>query len=254
MKNINVQKRRKGQKGFTLVELAVVMIIVGLLIGGILKGQELITNAQVAATIAQAKGIDAAVSTFRDSYRAIPGDMANANTRLADCTAAPCSTNGNGDGRISTAATPSTPIAPDAIITAGTEASNFFVHLATADLISGVQNANNVNFGEGLPETSIGGGYTVGFHASGTLGQNTNARGGHYLAIRDTAGTAPTAGLGVLTAAQASRIDTKMDDGDPTSGSVFSDNATNCTTGGTPDVYDEANNPLGCYLYVRIQS
>ncbi|HIL28602.1 MAG TPA: prepilin-type N-terminal cleavage/methylation domain-containing protein, partial [Micavibrio sp.] len=84
----------KKQAGFTLVELAVVMIIIGLLIGGVLKGQELIANAQIASTVAGIKGIDAATSTFNDTYNAFPGDMSNALTRLPNC-AAPCA-NGNG--------------------------------------------------------------------------------------------------------------------------------------------------------------
>lgn len=186
MKKLNI-KSRKGQKGFTLVELAVVMIIVGLLIGGILKGQELITNAQVASTITQAKGIDAAVSTFRDSYRAMPGDIANPAVRLPDCAAAPCSTvNAAPNGRIDTV--------PTAAATAGSEEQLFFVHLNAAQLITGVQNVNNVVFGEGLPATSIGGGgYSVGFAPAGGLANNPNASGGHYLSIREAA-VAPAAG------------------------------------------------------------
>ena len=72
-------------KGFTLVELAIVMTIIGLLIGGILKGQELIENARVTATIAQVKSYEAATSTFRDRFDALPGDMPSASTRIAGC-------------------------------------------------------------------------------------------------------------------------------------------------------------------------
>jgi prepilin-type N-terminal cleavage/methylation domain-containing protein len=56
-----------SQAGFTLVELAIVMIIIGLLIAGVLKGQELIANARVTSTVAQVKAIDAAISTFKDT-------------------------------------------------------------------------------------------------------------------------------------------------------------------------------------------
>jgi len=243
MKKLNL-KNRQGQKGFTLVELAVVMIIVGLLIGGILKGQELITNAQVANTITQSKGIDAAVSTFRDSYRALPGDMASAIARLPNCTAAPCATNGTGDGRIATA--------PGAAAAASTEAQIFFVHLSAADLLSGVENAANVTFGSGLPAAAIGGGYYVGYHPGGAMGlavAATPATGGHYLSLRD-APAGPTNGVGALTASQADRIDAKMDDGNPATGSVFADSATNCVAAG---IYNTATNPAGCNLYIRIQ-
>ena len=76
---------RKQEQGFTLVELAIVMIIIGLLIGGVLKGQQLIENAKVTATISQIKGFQAALNSFRDTYSAMPGDMRNATTRLSGC-------------------------------------------------------------------------------------------------------------------------------------------------------------------------
>ena len=63
-----VQKHMRAQAGFTLVELAIVMIIIGLLIAGVLKGQALIQNAQVTSTVAQVKSIEAAISTFSDTY------------------------------------------------------------------------------------------------------------------------------------------------------------------------------------------
>jgi hypothetical protein len=58
------------------------MIIIGLLIAGVLKGQQLIGNAKVTAQVAQVKAIDAATSTFKDMYAALPGDMLVPNTRL----------------------------------------------------------------------------------------------------------------------------------------------------------------------------
>ncbi|MFN3700348.1 MAG: type II secretion system protein [Alphaproteobacteria bacterium] len=232
-------KDRQKQKGFTLVELAVVMIIVGLLIGGILKGQELIANAQVSATISQIKAIEAAASTFRDSYRSFPGDMANATERLPNCDD-PCD-NGDGNGRVSNA--------PGDAAAAGDEGFLFFNHLLKADLIGGFEGTDDTEFGQGLPGANVGGGYYVGFHGAGALGENASARGGHYLSLRGSPDV-PSAPLGALSATQASRIDSKIDDGVPNTGTTFADSEDDCTS---TDFYDTAGNPSGCNLYMRIQ-
>lgn len=74
---------RKQQQGFTLIEIAIVLVIIGLLLGGVLKGQELIQNARVRNVISQQDGIKAAFFGFQDRYRGIPGDynvdLANQN-------------------------------------------------------------------------------------------------------------------------------------------------------------------------------
>lgn len=66
---------RQRQQGFTLVEIAVVLVIIGLLLGGVLKGQELIASARVRNLADQQAGIQAAYFGFIDRYRAVPGDM-----------------------------------------------------------------------------------------------------------------------------------------------------------------------------------
>jgi len=78
------------QKGFTLVEIAIVLVIIGLLLGGILKGQEMITQAKIKNVIADFSGISAAYHGYQDRYRAIPGDDPGA-TRWG-------ATAGNGNG------------------------------------------------------------------------------------------------------------------------------------------------------------
>ena len=69
----------KKQSGFTLIEIAIVLVIIGLLLGGVLKGQELITSARVRNLISQQDGIKAAYFGFQDRFRALPGDYATAS-------------------------------------------------------------------------------------------------------------------------------------------------------------------------------
>jgi prepilin-type N-terminal cleavage/methylation domain-containing protein len=70
----SLKKIGKDQAGFTLVEIAIVMVIIGLLIGGVLKGQAMIQNAKVKRVVKQADEIRAAVMTFYDKYGLYPGD------------------------------------------------------------------------------------------------------------------------------------------------------------------------------------
>ncbi|HKU71092.1 MAG TPA: prepilin-type N-terminal cleavage/methylation domain-containing protein, partial [Burkholderiales bacterium] len=90
---------RKSQSGFTLIEIAIVLVIIGLLLGGVLKGQELITSARVRNMISTQDGIKAAYFGFLDRFRALPGDYTLATTNIVGATA-----NGNGNGRIETGA------------------------------------------------------------------------------------------------------------------------------------------------------
>src|SRR5439155_8665926 len=78
-------------QGFTLVEIAIVLVIIGLLLGGILKGQEMITQAKIKNSIADFSGISNAYHGYQDRYRAIAGDDAGA-TRWTGAVA------GTGDG------------------------------------------------------------------------------------------------------------------------------------------------------------
>src|SRR5512132_1845412 len=94
---------RRHTQGFTLIEIAIVLVIIGLLVGGVLKGQELITGARVRNLISQQDGIKAAFFGFQDRFRALPGDYAAADTNI-NC-GSPCP-KGNGNGSIESASTP----------------------------------------------------------------------------------------------------------------------------------------------------
>jgi len=87
------------QAGFTLVEIAIVLVIIALLLGGILKGQELITSGKVRNMVNQGEAVTAAVFAFQDRYRALPGDYPTAQV-VANI---PGGVNGgNGNGQITT--------------------------------------------------------------------------------------------------------------------------------------------------------
>jgi prepilin-type N-terminal cleavage/methylation domain-containing protein len=142
--------RNSTQAGFTLVEIAIVLVIIGLLLGGILKGQEMITQAKIKNLINDFNGITTAVTSYQDRYRALPGDDGNAAARWT--TQAPAS--GNADGVIqglynanNTAGTGGAP--------ANTAESNlFWQHLRIAGFVPGLTSGT----GSGTPPPNATGG------------------------------------------------------------------------------------------------
>jgi prepilin-type N-terminal cleavage/methylation domain-containing protein len=87
--------------GFSLVEIAIALIIIGLLLGGLMRSQELWTAARVRNFLAQQDGAKVAFFAFQDRYRALPGDYAFALSTLSGATQ-----NGNGNGRIEAGTVP----------------------------------------------------------------------------------------------------------------------------------------------------
>jgi prepilin-type N-terminal cleavage/methylation domain-containing protein len=91
----------KRQQGYTLVEIAIVLVIIGLLIGGVLKGQELIYNQKVKSSYDNYRQVTAAMYGYLDRYKALPGDDPAATTRgFIVQPGDPAIVNGSGDGYI----------------------------------------------------------------------------------------------------------------------------------------------------------
>src|ERR1700755_1697696 len=89
---------RSQQSGFTLVEIAIVLVIIGLLLGGILKGQELINSAKVKNLANDFRVIPTYIYAYQDKFKALPGDDCLAKTHVGDpaTDASPCGNRGNG--------------------------------------------------------------------------------------------------------------------------------------------------------------
>jgi prepilin-type N-terminal cleavage/methylation domain-containing protein len=146
-------QRKNLEGGFTLIEIAIVVVIIGLLLGGVLKGQEMIRSARSHNVITQSNGLKAAMLGFSDRYRALPGDYSRASVNIPDITPTSFDTDGitittagqegNGDSYIGGS------VPPTVTITAGvpgwtkrsgnnnTELALVWLHLGNSGYISG---------------------------------------------------------------------------------------------------------------------
>lgn len=120
----------RSQGGFTLVEIAIVLVIISLLLGGILQGQSLIQSARVRNLISQVDGVKTAFYGFQDRYRALPGDYSQATVTIPGTIF-----NGNGNGQIE----------------AGQESIAVWDHLSHAGFITGTYVASTDNLPTSTP-------------------------------------------------------------------------------------------------------
>ena len=144
------------QHGFTLVEIAIVLVIIGLLLGGILKGQEMITQAKTKNVIADFSGISTAYHSYQDRYRATPGDDGGAATRWA---AAPAAISGNGNGSVTGAYN------ADCAAASPPESCQWWDHLRRAGVIAGngaIQPTNTAGGMIGVQAGDTAGGAALG--------------------------------------------------------------------------------------------
>ena len=186
---------KRTQQGFTLVEIAIVLVIIGLLLGGILKGQEMITQAKIKNAISDFSGISAAYHGYNDRYRAIPGDDPNAGTRW---TTLPAAVPGNGNGVVE--GTYSQPCTAPPAAPAG-ESCHFWDHLRRAGFVAG----NGTN----QPFNAVTG--MIGVQTGNAATPVAAALGGFVSLIICSAN---------LPDKIAIAVDTQMDDGIPKSGTV----------------------------------
>src|ERR1043165_2754850 len=162
----------KRSLGFTLVEIAIVLVIIGLLLGGILKGQEMITQAKIKNIIADFSGVSAAYHGYQDRYRAIPGDDKAADRWTG-------ATKGDGNGIV---------VGTWNSTTATDESVNFWDHLRKAGFVSGSGTDNPFNAVSGKMGVQTGDGASAS--PGGVLGTaaSTNLFTGLILWSAHTAG------------------------------------------------------------------
>lgn len=200
----------RKQNGFTLVEIAIVLVIIGLLLGGVLKGQELITQAKIKNIANDLNGMTAAVYAYQDRYKRFPGDDNGAAARWPAAGSVAAATNGDGNAAVGGAKTVAASCAP-----AGTDENcTFWNHLRRSGLIAGDAASAET------PLNAVG----------GFLHVQTNALGLTGMVVCSTNLLGKVAGA----------IDAQFDDGKPNTGTVRAGTVLATDTAATAYVDDGA--------------
>jgi len=183
--------KQQQQAGFTLIELAIVLVIIGLLLGGVLKGQELINSAKVKNMASDFKNTQVYIYGYQDKYRALPGDDRLAMTHLTGGQNASGGTLGNGviEGDWDSA-------------TLTTEAALFWQHVRLAGLAAGPTSTADATY---FPTNADGG--RIGIQSTSGFNGPTGLTGAYVIC---SAGV-----LGKF----AKQLDTTLDDGETSTGS-----------------------------------
>ena len=189
---------KQSQKGFTLIEIAIVLVIIGLLLGGILKGQELINSARVRNLADSTSGIQAAYFGFMDRYRKVPGDWAV--SAADDAIGGTINSGGNDNGRLDNSGD-------------WTEPNALWEHLSKAGFISGAYVGPTVQ-----PTTTNNAAPLNPFNAAMVV-----ARSDHYQVASGTPSKRLLLIIGRGTPVDIAReLDTKLDDSNPETGNLRS--------------------------------
>lgn len=226
------------KSGFTLIEMSIVLVIIGLIVGGILTGQDLIKAAEQRATIAQIDKYKTAVNTFEAKFNGIPGDLNETQASNFGLFAMSTATTiggpgaGDGNGLIEGGAANTTALNGEVVA--------FFRHLSDAGLIDGSYAATVTTTGTITTSGTLGAAITSGSGIDLLLPAAKMRRGNYIIpasansinyfiisgmsGVNINVGGVVTGETNNLTPIEAYAIDTKIDDGLPGSGSVWAIN------------------------------
>ena len=183
---------KRQQTGFTLIEIAIVLVIIGLLLCGVLKGQALIDSAKVKKLAEDFRNVPVFVFSYQDKFRALPGDDTSVATHLSGATAAttPASSQGNGaiNGNWNSG-------------TATDESFLFWQHVRLAGLTQGATSTAATNY---LPKNTLGG--ALGISAATPI---TGLKGAHFICSDAIPGKFAT------------ELDVALDDGNTSTGGMM---------------------------------
>lgn len=237
------------EKGFTLIELAISLTIIGILLGSVLLGGELITNTRATKTVIQVNEYKAALTTFRGLYGGIPGDITNV-ARIPNCSTTPlCATPGNGDRYVMPYQSSIPTISPNLTGFLGNaETKQFWLHMQKAGLIKGVSDTGTASpapfeFGYEIPAAPI---KNAGFIA---YASTITSAGTPWPPVQNNIIQLVSTSAFSTMAKQAVVIDRKMDDGMPFSGDVLVSAGGTCPITNTLGAeYNESSTSASCDL------
>lgn len=237
-------------RGFSLVELSIVLIIIGLLVGGIMAGQNLIHATKLRNTMVEVDGFIKAVRMFREQYGELPGDFSRATqvwgSQGASCGAstAKLTCNGDGDGFIE-----HTPVSNSV------EKLRAWQHLGNAGFIEGVftgaYDSNALRRNVNSPASTIDNGVYEIRHTSTLSPANVHSRTGHFIRLGAVSGQ--NAVNSVLSPIDVQSIDGKYDDGRANNGEILAQNGANSGNCLTSSNYTLTNERVGCQVFFWLE-